>query len=132
MSSLATLKGLVIGIANDQSIAYGCARAFRAAGADLAFTYLNAKPKPYVHPLAESLDSAIVMPCDVREARQLEEVFAVIDRQWGRLDFVLHSIAYESKDDLHARVVDCSQEGFGTAMDVSIHLYVRLGWRNPS
>ena len=125
MSSLANMKGLVIGIANDQSIAYGCARAFQAAGADLAVTYLNAKAEPYVRPLAEKLGSTIVMPCDVREAGQLEAVFAAIERQWGRLDFVLHSIAYAPKDDLHARVVDCSQDGFNTAMDVSCHSFIR-------
>jgi enoyl-[acyl-carrier protein] reductase I len=92
-------KGVVVGIANEQSIAFGCADAFRRAGADLAITYLNDKAEPYVRPLAERLESRIIVPCDVREAGQLEAVFARVAREWGRLDFVLHSIAYAPKED---------------------------------
>jgi enoyl-[acyl-carrier protein] reductase I len=119
-------KGLVVGIANADSIAYGCATAFRAAGADLAITYLNAKAEPYVRPLAEKVGSPIIMPCDVREPGQLEGVFERVARQWGRLDFVLHSIAYAPREDLHARVVDSSQAGFLVAMDVSCHSFIRM------
>ena len=119
-------RGLVVGIANESSIAYGCAQAFRAAGAELAITYLNARAEPYVRPLAERLESPIVRPCDVRESGQLEAVFAAIEAQWGQLDFVLHSIAYAPKEDLHARVVDCSQAGFSMAMDVSCHSFIRM------
>jgi len=119
-------RGLVIGIANESSIAFGCAKAFRAAGADVAITYLNAHAEPYVRPLAEQLESTIVLPCDVREAGQLEAVFSAIEAQWGQLDFVLHSIAYAPKEDLHARVVDCSQAGFSMAMDVSCHSFIRV------
>ena len=119
-------KGLVAGIANENSIAYGCAKAFHAAGADLAITYLNAKAEPHVRPLAEKLDSLILVPCDVREPGQLEAVFERVRQQWGRLDFVLHSIAYAPRDDLHARVVDCSQAGFLVAMDVSCHSFIRM------
>ncbi len=126
MLSLANKKGLIIGIANDQSIAYGCAQAFRAAGAELAITYLNAKAEPYVRPLAEELECALLLPCDVREPGQLEAVFSAIEQRWGRLDFVLHSIAYAQKEDLHARVVDCSQAGFSMAMDVSCHSFIRV------
>ena len=126
MLSLANKKGLVIGIGNNQSIAYGCAQSFRASGAELAITYLNAKAEPYVRPLAQQLESPIVMPCDVREPGQLEAVFDAITQQWGHLDFVLHSIAYAPKDDLHARVVDCSQAGFSMAMDVSCHSFIRV------
>lgn len=129
MTPLFTLegkKGLVAGIANEQSIAYGCARIFRAAGAELAITYLNAKAEPYVRPLAEGLDSPIIVPCDVREPGQLEAVFAHIQREWGRLDFLLHSIAFAPREDLHGRVVDCSQAGFGIAMDVSVHSFIRM------
>jgi enoyl-[acyl-carrier protein] reductase I len=118
-------KGLVIGIANDQSIAYGCAEAFRECGAELAITYLNEKAEPYVRPLAENLESPLIIPCDVREAGQLENVFAQIAQKWGKLDFVLHSIAYAPKEDLHSRVIDCSQAGFATAMDVSCHSFIR-------
>lgn len=119
-------KGLIVGIANEHSIAYGCARVFRDAGADLAFTYLNAKAEPYVRPLAEQLASPIIVPCDVRETGQLEAVFERLRRDWGRLDFLLHSIAYAPKEDLHSRVTDCSQAGFAMAMDVSCHSFIRM------
>lgn len=123
---LAGKKGLVLGIANDQSIAYGCAEAFRALGADLAVSYLNDKAKPYVAPLAEQLGADIFLPCDVRVAGQLEALFAEIESRWGRLDFALHSIAFAPRDDLHGRVVDCSQDGFALAMDVSCHSFIRM------
>ncbi|MFN4087766.1 MAG: enoyl-ACP reductase FabI [Alphaproteobacteria bacterium] len=123
---LAGKKGLVVGIANTASIAHGCAAAFRACGADLAVTYLNAKAEPHVRPLAEALDSPIIVPCDVREPGQLEAVFDRIAAEWGRLDFLLHSIAYAPREDLHARVVDCSRDGFLLAMDVSCHSFLRM------
>lgn len=119
-------KGLVVGIANDNSIAYGCAEAFRAAGAELAITYLNARAEPYVRPLAERLESVIILPCDVQQPGELEAVYAAIEAKWGKLDFVLHSIAYAPQADLHARVVDCSQQGFAMAMDVSCHSFIRM------
>jgi len=124
--SLKGKKGLVVGIANGQSIAYGCAEIFRAAGADLALTYVNARAEPFVRPLAEGLGSTIILPCDIREAGQLEAVYAEIKKQWGKLDFSLHSIAYAPKEDLHARVIDCSQSGFCMAMDVSCHSFIRM------
>lgn len=126
MTTLAGKKGLVVGIANDQSIAYGCARAFHDAGAELAITYVNPKAEPYVRPLAEALGSPLIVPCDVRQPGQLEQVFAQIEQQWGKLDFVLHSIAYAPKEDLHNRLVDSSQEGFAMAMDVSCHSFIRM------
>lgn len=119
-------RGLVVGIANEHSIAYGCAKAFHEAGAELAVTYLNAKADPYVRPLAEALGSSIVVPCDVRQPGQLEAVFDEIRKRWGTLDFVLHSIAYAPKEDLQARLVDCSQAGFMLAMDVSCHSFIRM------
>ena len=118
-------KGLIIGIANDQSIAYGVARHCHAYGAELAITYLNEKSDKYVRPLAEQLYAPIYMPCDVREDGQLEAVFKAIEDKWGRLDFVIHSIAYANRDDLHGRVTDCSREGFALAMDVSCFSFVR-------
>lgn len=126
MVDLSGKRGLVIGIANEHSIATGCARAYRAAGAELAVTYLNDKAKPYVQPIAEELDAEIFVPCDVREPGQLEAVFREIERHWGKLDFVLHSIAFAPKEDLHARVTDCSSEGFLLAMDVSCHSFIRV------
>lgn len=119
-------KGLVVGIANAHSIAYGCARTFRAVGADLAITYLNAKAEPYVRPLAEELGSSLILPCNVREPGQLEAVFAQIGGQWGRLDFLVHSIAFAPADDLHGRLVDSSAEGFALTMDVSVHSFIRM------
>jgi enoyl-[acyl-carrier protein] reductase I len=126
MSSLSGKKGLVVGIANEHSLAYGCARAFHEAGADLAITYLNAKAEPHVRPLAEALDCAIVAPCDVTVAGQLDAVYEEITRQWGRLDFLLHSIAYAKAEDLHGRIIDCSAEGFAFAMQVSVHSFLRM------
>ena len=126
LQSLAGKRGLVVGIANDQSIAYGCAKAFRDAGAEIAITYLNDKALPHVRPLAIALDASLTLPCDVREPGQLESVFATIAEHWGKLDFVLHSIAYAPRDDLHGRVVDCSAEGFALAMDVSCHSFIRM------
>ena len=123
---LAGKKGLILGIANEHSIAYGCAQAFRALGADLAITYLNEKAKPYSEPLAKELDAALFLPCDVSEDGQLEDVFAAVEKTWGRLDFALHSIAYAPKADLHGRVVDCSRDGFALAMDVSCHSFIRM------
>jgi enoyl-[acyl-carrier protein] reductase I len=125
MIDLKGKRGLVLGVANDRSIAYGCARHFRQAGAELALTYLNEKARPYVEPLAEDLSAELFLPCDVREEGELETVFREIERAWGRLDFLLHSIAFAPKADLHARVSDCSREGFHIAMDVSCHSFIR-------
>ncbi len=121
-------KALVIGIANNQSIAYGCALAFRALGASVAMTYLNEKSKPYTQALADHLgvDPALYLPCDVRIPGQLEAVFAAIEKTWGRLDIALHSIAFAPRDDLHGRVTDCSRDGFLMAMDVSCHSFIRM------
>lgn len=126
MFSLKGQKILVVGIANDHSIAYGCARAFREQGADLAVTWLNAKAEPHVRPLAESLGAEIMMPLDVTEPGELEAVYAEIGRRWGRIDTILHSIAFAPKADLHGRVIDCSAEGFGKAMDISVHSFLRM------
>src|SRR5918997_1006344 len=121
--SLEGKRGLVVGIANDSSIAYGCAKAFRALGAELAVTYLNAKAERFVKPLADELEASLFLPLDVRVEGELEAVFATIEEKWGKLDFVLHSIAFAPKEDLHARVVDCSKDGFALAMDVSCHSF---------
>jgi enoyl-[acyl-carrier protein] reductase I len=125
MQDLTGQRGLVLGIANDSSIATGCAAAFRAAGAEVAITVVNQKARRFVEPVAERLGLAPVLDCDVREAGQLEAVFAALDAQWGGLDFLLHSIAFAPREDLHGRVVDCSAEGFAMAMDVSVHSFIR-------
>jgi enoyl-[acyl-carrier protein] reductase I len=126
VTSLAGRKGLVLGIANEHSLAYGCAEAFRDAGAELAVTYLNAKAEPYVRPLAEALGSSVTLPCDVTVPGQLEAVYDALRTQWGRLDFALHSIAFARKEDLHGRLVDSSAEGFAFALDVSVHSFIRM------
>ncbi len=126
MFSLVGKKILVVGIANRDSIAWGCARAFRAQGADLAVTWLNAKAEKYVAPLAEELGAEIAMPLDVTNPGEMEAVFDAISTRWGRLDSLLHSIAFSPKADLHGRVVDCSAEGFGLAMDISVHSFLRM------
>ena len=126
MFSLSGRKALVVGIANDQSIAYGCAQALRAQGADLAVTWLNDKAERFVRPLAEDLGAEIMLPLDVARPGQLEAVFGTIADRWGRLDTLVHSIAFAPKADLHGRVVDCSAEGFAMAMDVSVHSFLRM------
>jgi len=119
-------KGLVVGIANDRSLAWGCARAFRAFGAEVAVTYLNQKAKPYVEPLAHALESPIFMELDVRVPGQMEAVFDEIEKKWGRLDFVLHSIAFSPKEALQGRVTDTSREGFLVTMEVSCWSFLRM------
>jgi len=126
MSSLQGRKGLVVGIANDKSIAWGCARAFRDAGADLAVTWFNDKARPHVEPLAQQLQADIALPLDVEQPGQMEAVFEAIAQRWGRLDFLLHSIAFAPKSDLHGRVTDSSREGFARAMDISCHSFARM------
>jgi enoyl-[acyl-carrier protein] reductase I len=122
-------KGLIVGIANANSIAYGCARIFHQAGAELAITYLNDKAESYVRPLAEKLAATMIMPCDVQDDAQMHAVFDTIQQQWGALDFLLHSIAFAPKDDLHGRVTDCSKDGFLMAMDISCHSFIRMAKR---
>src|SRR6185503_18390632 len=119
-------RGLVVGIANDQSIAWGCARAFRALGAELAITYLNEKARKFVEPLAQELQSPIVMPLDVTVPGQMEDVFRRIEEDWGGLDFLIHSIAFSPKDALRGRVVDVPRDGFLTTMEVSCWTFIRM------
>jgi enoyl-[acyl-carrier protein] reductase I len=123
--SLAGKRGLVLGIANQRSIAAGCAQSFAQAGATLAVTYLNDKARPFVSAVAEALPCEIFLPCDVQQDGQLEAVFEDISKNWGGLDFVLHSIAFAPAADLHGRVVDSSAQGFATAMDISCHSFLR-------
>src|SRR4051812_14228663 len=119
-------RGLVTGIANDQSIAWGCAEAFRGLGAELAVTYLNEKAWPHVEPLAKALDATITMPLDLRSEGELEAVFEQIGQRWGRLDFLLHSIAFAPREDLQGRVTDCSKAGFLQAMEISCWSFLRM------
>ena len=123
---LAGKKALVVGIANEHSIAYGCAHAFHSLGAELALTYLNDKAKPHVAPLAQRMQAALCLPLNVETPGQMEAVFQAIAQRWGRLDIVVHSIAFAPKADLQGRLLDCSAEGFMRAMDVSVHSFVRM------
>jgi enoyl-[acyl-carrier protein] reductase I len=119
-------RGLIVGIANDHSIAWGCAKAFRALGCTLAVTYLNDTAKPYVEPLASELEAPILMPLDVRVPGQTEAVFERIAKDWGGLDFVVHSIAFSPKEALQGRVVDVGRDGFLTTMEVSCWSFIRM------
>ncbi|AEG06974.1 enoyl-[acyl-carrier-protein] reductase FabI [Sinorhizobium meliloti] len=119
-------KGLIVGIANDRSIAWGCARAFRALGAELAVTYLNDKAKPHVEPLARELDAPIFLPLDMAVPGQIEAVFERIGETWGELDFLVHSIAFSPRDTLGGRVTDAPREGFLTTMEISCWSFIRM------
>jgi len=119
-------KALIVGIANEHSIAYGCAKAFRELGCDLAITYLNEKARAYVEPLAKSLEAPIFIPLDFAQPGMLEAAVARIARDWGRLDIVVHSVAFAPKEDLQGGLLNCSAEGFAKAMDISCHSFVRL------
>src|SRR5579883_62416 len=119
-------KGLIIGIRNEQSIAYGCARIFRSAGAELAVTYRNEKVGCDVTPLAQKLLSPLIMSCDVQNETEIAGLFSALAERWGFLDFLLHSVAFAPKADLQGRVVDCSKEGFLKAMDISCYSFIRM------
>src|SRR2546421_12515345 len=125
-------KALVVGIANEHSIAYGCAKAFRELGADLAITYLNEKAKRFVEPLAKELEAPIFAPLDVSKPGELESVFDTIKSQWGRLDILGHSIAFAPEEDLHGGLINCSAARFSTAMDVSCHSFVGVAQLAPA
>lgn len=126
MGILKDKKGLVIGIANQRSIAWACARAFYKAGATLGGTWLSDKSRPHVEPLLDALGADIRRPLDVLDDSQMQGLFEEVQRRWGRLDFLLHSIAFAPKADLLGRLVDSSRDGFGVAMDVSCHSFIRL------
>ncbi len=119
-------RALVVGVANVHSIAWGCASAFHDAGADVALTYLNDKAKPHVEPLARAIDSPLLLPLDVTDEAQTDALFEAIEHQFGRLDTLLHSIAFCPTNDLRGRVTDVSREGFAQAMDISVHSFLRL------
>jgi enoyl-[acyl-carrier protein] reductase I len=119
-------KALVVGIANEHSIAYGCASAFRELGAELAITYLNDKARRYVEPLAQALSAPIFMPLDVAQPGELEALFERIGKDWGHLDILVHSIAWAPKEDLQGGLLDCTADGFAKAMDISCHSFIRM------
>jgi enoyl-[acyl-carrier protein] reductase I len=120
------MKALVVGVANEHSIAWGCASAFRQLGADLALTYLNEKSRAYVEPLARELQAGLLLQLDVAVPGELEAVFARIEKDWGKLDILVHSVAWAPKEDLQGGLLDCSAEGFAKAMDISCHSFIRM------
>lgn len=128
-SLLAGRKALIVGVANDKSIAWGCARAMRRAGADIAMTYLNERARPHVEPLAKELDAQLFLPLEVRDPAQVDAVFAEIEKTWGKLDILVHSIAFAPREALAGRVVDCPRDGFLTAMEVSCWSFLDLARR---
>ena len=119
-------KALVVGVANESSIAWGCANAFHELGAQVAITYLNDKARRYVEPLARAAEAPLFLPLDVSLPGQLEAAFEAIAKQWGELDILVHSIAFAPKEDLQGGLLNCSAEGFAKAMDVSCHSFVRM------
>jgi len=119
-------KALIVGIANEDSIAYGCARAFHELGVEVAITYLNEKAKPHVAPLAEAVEAKIFAPLDVSKPGEMEALFERIEKEWGEIDIVVHSIASAKKEDIKGKLVDCSADGFAFAMDVSVHSFIRM------
>lgn len=123
---LKNVKALVTGIANEHSIAYGCAKAFRELGAELAITYANDKVRAAIEPLARELGASIFMPLDVSDPDHLDAVFGKIEQEWGQLDILIHSVAWAPKEDLQGGLLHCSAEGFAKAMDISCHSFVRM------
>ena len=119
-------KVLIAGIANNHSIAWGCAKELHQQGAELAITYLNEKAEAYVRPLAESLDARLILPMDVSQPQQVAEVFDACRETWGQLDGVIHSLAFCPLEDLHAPLSECSREGFLTAMDISCYSFIEM------
>lgn len=126
MTALKGKVALVVGVANTHSVAAGCATAFADAGAEVALTYVDEAAKPYVQPVADAIGAALLLPLNVETAGQMEAVFAAVADRWGRLDILVHSIAFCPADDLHGRVTDCSRAGFAQAMDISVHSLIRM------
>jgi len=123
---LAARKGLVMGVANDRSLAWGIARAANAHGAELAFTYQGETLEKRVQPLAESVGSSLVLPCDVTDESSVETTFAAVADQWGGLDFVIHAIAYSDKEELKGQYLDTSRENFLNTLDISCYSFTAI------
>ncbi|WP_432449943.1 enoyl-ACP reductase FabI [Aliiroseovarius marinus] len=122
-------RGLIMGLANDKSIAWGIAKACADAGAELAFSYQGDALKKRVAPLAEQLGSDIVVPCDVSDAASVDALFATLEEKWGKLDFVVHAIGFSDKNELRGRYVDTSPENFRMTMDISVFSFTAVSKR---
>ncbi len=119
-------RGIIFGVANEMSIAWGIAQQLREAGAELAFTYLNDSLEKRVRPLAESLDSKLILPCDVGSDEAIATTFREVEKAWGKIDFVIHSVAYANREDLRKPFTETSRDGFSTAMDISAYSLVAI------
>lgn len=126
MGLMSGKRGVVFGVANDKSIAWGISQQLRAAGAELAFTYLNDALEKRVRPLAESLDSTIILPCDVQNEDEIAAVFSELEKQWGKIDFLVHAVAFANREDLKQPFSQTSREGFQLALDISAYSLVTL------
>ncbi|MDJ0389019.1 enoyl-ACP reductase FabI [Roseomonas sp. E05] len=126
---MAGKRGLIMGVANDKSIAWGIARAVAAQGAELAFTYQGEALEKRVRPLAASVGSDLVLPCDVADEASIDAVFAALEGRWGRLDFLVHAIAYADKQYLRGRYMDTPREAFLQAMDISCFSFASVSRR---
>jgi len=122
-------KGLILGIANDKSIAWGITQACRREGAELGFNYLGEALEKRVRPLAESVNATLIEPLDVGDDAQLDTFFAKVERQWGRLDFMVHSIAFANKDALKSRFRDTTRADFQLALDISAYSFIACAQR---
>ncbi|HAA91984.1 MAG: enoyl-[acyl-carrier-protein] reductase FabI [Rhodospirillaceae bacterium] len=122
-------RGVIMGVANDHSIAWGVADALHQAGAELAFTYQSEALGKRVHPLAESIGSKLVLPCDVTDTDSLDQVFSAVEKEWGELDFVLHAIAYSDKEELKGKYVETSRANFRATMDISCYSFTAIAQR---
>ena len=120
---MAGKKGLIMGVANDRSIAWGIARTLYDHGAEMAFTFQGEALEKRVRPLAESVGSNIVLPCDVNGESAIKEVFSSLEKSWGELDFVVHAIAYSDKEELKGKYVDTSRENFQRSLDISCYSF---------
>ena len=119
-------KGLIVGLANNSSIAWGIAQAAHREGAELAFTYLSDALLKRVDPLAKSLGSELILPCDVNDDRQIENLANTIQEKWGRLDFVVHAVAFAQRQDLQGKISETSREGFRVALETSAYSLIAL------
>jgi enoyl-[acyl-carrier protein] reductase I len=126
MGLMAGKRGIVFGVANELSIAWGIAQQLREQGADLAFTYLNEALEKRVRPLAESLDAKLILPCDVASDEDIEAVFAAAGDHWGEVDFVVHAVAFANREDLKHPFSQTSRDGFKLAMDISAYSLVAM------
>ena len=126
---MANKRGLIMGVANNRSIAWGIAKACHEAGAELAFTYQGDALKKRVEPLAEGIGSDIVLPCDVTDEASMDAVFEELESRWGKLDFLVHAIAFSDKDQLGGRYVDTTAENFNQTMAISCFSFTALAQR---